>query len=175
MKLLRGSTLQLLVLVLSLAGVGDALYLTIVHYQGETPLCPTTGAINCAQVLSSRYAVVPGTTLPISIPGLGWCLVVVLLALISLLRRPEPVWLRPIQFVWSLAGIVTVLYLVYIELVVLHAICIWCTVLHFIILIIFLIALSRLLEGDEGMVKEQGRLPVARPAPSPRSRSRYSR
>jgi uncharacterized membrane protein len=146
--LLRRSGLQLLVLLLALAGMGDAIYLTIVHYQDAPLVCPASGAIDCAHVLNSSYAVVPGTTLPISLPGLGWCLGLAGLALVSLLRSSEPGWLRPAQFLWSLAGMATVLYLIYVELVRLHAICLWCTVLHVLILIAFLISLARLLEPE---------------------------
>jgi uncharacterized membrane protein len=39
---------------------------------------------------------------------------------------------------------VTVLYLVYVEIVRLHTICVWCSALHAIILCVFLITLARL-------------------------------
>ncbi|RAQ95591.1 vitamin K epoxide reductase family protein [Thermogemmatispora tikiterensis] len=174
--LLRRSGLQLLVLLLALVGIGDAIYLTIVHYQDAPLVCPASGAIDCAHVLSSSYAVVPGTTLPISLPGLGWCLILAGLALMSLLRPTEPAWLRPAQFLWSLAGMVTVLYLVYVELVRLHAICLWCTVLHVLILIAFLISLARWLEPEPEM--EAGALQPSSSAPPTtlaRSRPRSSR
>nr|BBH95070.1 hypothetical protein KTA_32690 [Thermogemmatispora argillosa] len=173
--LLRRSGLQLVVFLLALAGMGDAIYLTIVHYQDAPLVCPASGAIDCAHVLSSSYAVVPGTTLPISLPGLAWCLILAGLALVSLLRSSEPGWLRPAQFVWSLIGLVTVLYLIYVELVRLHAICLWCTVLHVLIVVAFLISLARLLEPEPATEAE-----AASDRPSPpsaslaRSRSRSS-
>ncbi len=173
MELLRRSGLQLLILLLAVFGMGDAVYLTIVHYQAAPLVCPASGGIDCAHVLSSIYAVVPGTTLPISLPGLGWCLVLALLALLGMVYRPEPRWLRPAQFLWSLAGMVTVLYLVYVELVRLHAICLWCTALHIAILIVFLITLGRLVEPEaEAQPAEQG---LSERARSARSRSAYAR
>ncbi len=56
----------------------------------------------------------------------------------------QPYWLRLAQLLWSLAAIAAVLYLVYAELVRLHTICLWCTILHVIIVIMFLITLVRL-------------------------------
>jgi uncharacterized membrane protein len=43
---------------------------------------------------------------------------------------------------------VTVLYLIYIEIVRLHTICAWCTALHVVILCIFLITLARLQQPE---------------------------
>ena len=44
---------------------------------------------------------------------------------------------------WGAIGLVTVLYLVYIEIVRLHAICEWCTAVHMLTLLTFLVALYR--------------------------------
>ena len=134
---------QIFLLVCSLVGVAIAIYLTAVHYNESVPLvCSGSGLVNCALVLSSPYSVVPGTTLPISIPGLAWCLVMASLAIVGL--RIQPRWLRPAQFAWTLLGLLTILYLVYVEIVRLHAICAWCTALHVLILLMFLVTLVRL-------------------------------
>jgi len=47
------------------------------------------------------------------------------------------------QLVWSAVGLVTVLFLVYIEIVQLGAVCIWCSAAHVLVLLIFLVALAR--------------------------------
>lgn len=133
---------QVFLLACSLAGAGVAVYLTSVHYQLAPLACSESGFVNCARVLSSTYSVVPGTTIPISIPGLAWSLVMVALVLIEL-RHPTR-WLQLAQFVWSLVGMLTVLYLVYVEIVLLHNLCAWCTVMHVLIFLIFLVALARL-------------------------------
>ena len=53
---------QVFMLVLALLGVGISIYLTLVHYdQKDVPLvCSTRGFINCENVLTSPYALVPG-------------------------------------------------------------------------------------------------------------------
>jgi uncharacterized membrane protein len=155
MSLLRRSGSQLALLVLALLGVADAIYLTLVHYDTQVSLiCSDNGFVNCARVLSSKYSFVPGTPLPISLPGLGWGLVMAALALVGLFLGSEHRWLRLAQFFWSLLGLLTVLYLVYVEIVLLHNLCAWCTVLHALILLMFLITLVRL-PGRAGNDEEE--------------------
>src|SRR5712691_2727454 len=95
---------QLLLLLLSLIGGGIAIYLTAVHYENVPLLCPTRGVIDCSRVLSSPYSVVPGTAIPITVPGLVWCMVSVVLAVagLRLLQRPAQQRICVAQLVWSL-------------------------------------------------------------------------
>lgn len=145
MNLLRRAGSQLALLILGLLGVADAIYLTIVHYDDQVTLaCPSTGFVNCANVITSKYSYVPGTSLPITLPGMFWCLVVVVLALIGLKVGADTRWLKIGEFVWTLLGMLTVLYLIYAEIVLIRNICLWCTALHGLILVMFLIALARL-------------------------------
>jgi len=146
MKQLQRSRSQALLLALSLLGAGIASYLTSVHYENIPLVCSESGLINCAQVLSSPYAVIPGTYLPITLPGLGWCLISAALAIASFFATTV-LWqsrIRIAQFAWALAGLLVVLYLVYVEIVRLHTICAWCTALHALILLLFLITLVEL-------------------------------
>jgi uncharacterized membrane protein len=136
---------QLALLILALLGTGVAIYLTLVHYNSQVELaCPENAVFNCTRVTSSVYAYVPGTAVPISLPGLAWCLIVAALALLGLFLGAQRLWLRVTQFAWTLLGLLTVLYLVYVEIVLLHNICLWCTALHLLILLMFLLALVRL-------------------------------
>jgi uncharacterized membrane protein len=132
---------------MAVAGIGILAYLTTVHYANVPLLCPTTGLINCAQVTSSAYSVVPGTAIPITIPGMLWFVVsggLAVAALRSLWRgQAEPARLRVAQLVWSALGLLVALYLVYAELVVLRKICEWCTVAHVLIFATLLVALVR--------------------------------
>lgn len=145
MSLLRRSGAQLALLTLAVLGMADAIYLTLAHYNDQVVLaCPDKGFVNCARVITSRYSYVPGTSLPISLPGLIWCLVIAILALAGLFLGTERRWLRVAQFLWTLLGMLTVLYLVYVEIVLLDNICAWCTVLHVFILLMFLIAIASL-------------------------------
>jgi uncharacterized membrane protein len=51
-------------------------------------------------------------------------------------RRPEPA-IRIGRLVWAVVGLCTVLYLLYAELFAIDAICLWCTSVHVLTLIIF--------------------------------------
>lgn len=145
MEQIRRAKSQLFILACSLAGAGIAIYLTSVHYELAPLACSESGFVNCAHVLSSPYSVVPGTSIPISVPGLAWNLVMVALAIMGLrLQTEQTDWLRRVQFAWSLAGLLTVLYLVYVEIVLLHTLCAWCTAMHVLILLMFLVTLARL-------------------------------
>jgi uncharacterized membrane protein len=150
---------QVPLLVLSLLGAGIAIYLTTVHYENVPLICSSKGLVDCSRVLSSAYSVVPGTTVPISVPGLLWCVVSVGLAITGLRVLQPQVWrgIQVAQFAWSLLGMLTVIYLVYVELVLLHTICAWCTALHAIILVTFLttIVQLQLLESEPEVVTEE--------------------
>jgi uncharacterized membrane protein len=148
-------------------GMGIAAYLTTLHYAGGVPLCASGGAFDCASVVSSAYSSVPGTPLPITVPGMLWFLVSGGLAAWSLRTRRqgalEPIWLRPVHALWGAAGLVFVLYLVYTELVLLHRICEWCTAVHVAVFVSLLLALGRLRPARAGA----GRRAAARPSPNP--------
>jgi len=149
MAYLQRSGGQILLLLLSLVGAGIAIYLTAVHYENVPLICSANGVIDCARVLSSPYSVIPGTSVPITIPGLGWCIVNAALAIAGWRLVSRQRWLNVAQLLWSLVGMLTVLYLVYVEIVRLHTICAWCTGLHVLILFIFLITLIRLQQAQE--------------------------
>jgi len=131
-------TWQKLAVVASVAGLAISIYLTVVHYSTIPLACPANVVVNCEQVLSSRYAVIGESGLPTSAAGIAWFLVS---AALALLRR------RRALLAWSSIGLLTVLVLVYVEIVKLGAVCIWCTAAHAMVLLIFLIALPPL-QGD---------------------------
>jgi len=156
MKQLQRSRSQALLLALSLLGVGITIYLTAVHYENVPLVCSENGLVNCSRVISSSYSVIPGTNVPITIPGFGWCIVSGALAIVGLFATTG-LWQRRIriaQFVWALSGLLVVLYLVYTEIVRLRTICAWCTALHVIILLMFLLTLVQLQSAPSEFVFE---------------------
>ena len=127
------SRLQVLAIALSVAGVAVSIYLTVLHFIGFAPACPATGPVNCEAVLSSPYAVIAGTTVPTSAAGIAWFAVSAVL------------WLRGfgrVLLAWSVLGLVTVLYLVFVEIVRIGAICLWCTAAHVLVVAVLLIAVT---------------------------------
>ncbi len=140
MSLIQQAARQWLLLVFAIIGAGIAIYLTTVHYDANVPLvCSAQGLVNCELVTSSKYSVVPGTSIPITIPGLFWFAVSAGLAIAAI--RSSQRWIRQAQLGWTILGMLTVLYLVYVELVLLHTICLWCTGVHVVIFASLLVAI----------------------------------
>jgi uncharacterized membrane protein len=146
-SLVRRQPLLSSMVVIALAGFGIAIYLTTIHYTHTPPVCSVTGIINCSNVLKSIYSVVPGTGIPITIPGMLWFLVSGGLALAGLVfvrrNQDEPERLPLYQLLWSASGLAFVLYLVYDEIVRLHYICEWCTAVHVLTFVTFILAWYR--------------------------------
>jgi uncharacterized membrane protein len=131
----------------AVVGLGIATYLTTLHYAGVSPICTTNGFVNCGSVLKSTYSVVPGTSIPVTVPGMIWFIVSGALAVVSIrcARRgiEEPEWLRPAHLIWCLLGLVSVLYFVFAELVKLHELCEWCTGVHILVFLSLLVTIAR--------------------------------
>lgn len=130
--------LQALALAAGLAGVGVSVYLTAEHYAGFALACPSGALINCEQVLSSPYGVIGGSSVPTAAAGILWFTVSAVFSIAILAGLP---WLRA-QMVWSSIGLLSVVYLVFVEIVRLGAICIWCTAAHVLVLAIFTVSLT---------------------------------
>ncbi len=149
--------------LMSLVGLGISIYLTIVHYDTKVTLyCTSGGIVDCQQVTSSAWSVVPGTAIPITIPGMLWFIVsggLAVWALAALARGGlEPARARLAQLVWAAGGLAFVLYLVFVEIALVQKICEWCTVIHLLTLATFLIALTRWQrrnEADDDLLASQ--------------------
>ena len=103
-------------LILALAGIGIAAYLTYVHYRGLSPICAIDHG--CEKVQSSRYAKVGGVPVPV----IGLIGYVAIFA--SLLVRGEAARLATAGM--ALGGFAFSVYLTGLELFEIHAICQWC-------------------------------------------------
>ena len=132
---------------IAIGGLAISIYLTTVHYAHAPLLCTAGGIVNCAQVTTSAYSVVPGTQVPITVPGMLWFLVSGGLAIAAWQLQAGngelPVRVCLAQVIWGAVGLATVLYLIYVEVARLHAICEWCTAVHVLTLLTFLVALYR--------------------------------
>ena len=103
-------------IIVALAGLAIATYLTVVHYTGGEPVCAI--AHGCATVQKSDYASLAG--IPVALLGvLGY-----LAILASLARDDEGA--RTATALLSIVGLGFSGWLTYVEVVELDAICIWC-------------------------------------------------
>lgn len=110
----------------ALLGLAIAAYLTVEHYDSSTSLaCPETGPINCAKVTSSSWSRIG--PVPVAVLGL------VFFFAMTLLCSP-PAWryrvLDPVRVVAAGAGVASAVYLIWVELFRVNAICLWCTAVH---------------------------------------------
>jgi len=138
-----------LIAAVGLAGVGVSVYLTFVHYSAAPLVCSAGGAIDCGRVLSSGFAVIGGSSLPTSAAGIVWFAVSAGLATAQLGGRDSALLAR-MQLAWSAVGLATVIGLVFIEIVMLGAVCLWCTVAHTLVLITFLLVITTRRPAAEG-------------------------
>ncbi|HJY71365.1 MAG TPA: vitamin K epoxide reductase family protein [Streptosporangiaceae bacterium] len=128
---------QLTTWVLSLAGLGVSIYLTIAHFT-DKPLagCAESGAINCTKVTTSPQSYVFG--IPVAVLGLAFFVAAV--ALMSpwawRLARREVALIRLASLV---VGVGFVIYLLYAELFIVGAICLYCTSVHVITFLLFVL------------------------------------
>ncbi len=106
--------------VISLAGIVDALYLTIQHVTGQTVRCTLSG---CSEVLSSEYATIGGV--PLALVGAIAYFTVFSLAILAAFGY---------AFAWKLLSIVvglmflTTLWLLYLQAFVIGHFCQYCLV-----------------------------------------------
>ena len=111
-----GGRLRAASATVALVGLGIATYLTIVHYSGGAPVCAI--AHGCATVQSSHWSKLAG--IPVAILGLAGYFALVG----SLAIRGEPGRLAGAAIALTGAGFS--LYLTYLELFEIDAICQWC-------------------------------------------------
>ena len=112
----RSRVARSLSVAVALVGLGIAGYLTIVHYAGSAPVCAI--AHGCATVQGSAYADLAGV--PVALLGLLGYLAI----LGSLAGDGERA--RTLTAVLAFSGFGMSLWLTWIEVAELHAICIWC-------------------------------------------------
>ena len=129
--------MQLATLGLALAGLGVSIYLTIAHFTESALLgCSESGLVNCTKVTTSPQSYVFG--IPVAVLGLAFYVVAVALMSPWAWRsaRREIHLLR----IASLAvGMGFVLYLLYAELFIIGSICLYCTSVHAITFLLFVL------------------------------------
>jgi uncharacterized membrane protein len=125
------------VLVLGLAGLAVAGYLTYVHYAELEPLCGLGG--DCERVQTSQWAEVAG--IPVAVLGLaGYALILASLLVPGDLGRVACATL-------ALAGFGFSAYLTYREVFTIEAICTWCVASAVLMTALAVVACLRVLRG----------------------------
>jgi len=126
---------RMLVAALSLVGVLVSAYLWLFKL-GVVASIACGGSGSCERVANSPWAVLFG--IPVAAYGVGGYLLMLVVALVGLgerwLPRPEPTRLLVLL---SGVAVAFAVYLTYLELFVIHAICRWCVVSAVLVTLIF--------------------------------------
>ncbi|HEY5246794.1 MAG TPA: vitamin K epoxide reductase family protein [Acidimicrobiales bacterium] len=129
-------------LVLSLAGLGVSIYLTIDHFAKIQLACSDTGVINCQKVTTSAQSHFLG--IPVAVLGLAFYLAMTVINL-------PPLWytadrrVHIVRLAMAAVGVLFALYLVSAELLIIGNICLWCTSVHVITFLLFILIISTVL------------------------------
>ena len=129
--------LQLATFVLALAGLGVSIYLTIAHFT-ESALagCSESGLVNCTKVTTSAQSYVFG--IPVAVLGLAFF--VFAAAIMSPWAwRAARREIHLVRIASLVVGIGFVLYLIYAELFIIGSICLYCTGVHAITFVLFVL------------------------------------
>jgi uncharacterized membrane protein len=134
----------------------SSMVLVVYYYLKEAlPFC-TAGqssgiTINCNLVLSSKYSQFFG--IPLELFAVAYFIINLLLVYLIAFGS-ENVFRRSLDilFGWRFLGLAIVPYLVFIELGVLHAICVYCTVMHVAIIVDFIIISYFLFYHEGGLI-----------------------
>lgn len=114
--------------LLSLAGLGLSIYLTVSHYTGARLAgCPVAGVVNCSVVTTSAQSYILG--IPVAVLGLANF--IVMTALNSPWAwRATSYWIHLSRFVLAVLAMGFVLWLVFAELIIIKHLCEYCTGVH---------------------------------------------
>ena len=129
--------LRAAMIVLAVAGAGVAAYLTWVHYADVSPICATGGG--CETVQKSSYSELAGV--PVALLGLGGYLAILVALFVP--GEATRLWAAAL----ALVGAGFSLYLTYLELFVIDAICQWCVASAVIMTVLAGLAVTRLLRA----------------------------
>jgi uncharacterized membrane protein len=162
---MRISKLKLFILLaMSAIGIWASATVLIIYYtlNQQLPLCPTGTYdvfgyfihLDCGTVLSSPYSVVFGV--PLEVLALVYFLVnVAMVFVIAFARDRAAKFTVNALFVWRFLGVALVPYLIFVEVFLLHAICVYCTIMHAAILIDFAVISYLLFFGRNSLWNDE--------------------
>lgn len=126
----------LILAVLDVIGLAIATYLSVVELGGGVPACgPIKG---CEEVALSEYSRIAGV--PVAVYGVG--LSIILLTLAIAWWRTNLYGLLLAHYGLSLAGVLFEAYFMYLQVVVIKAVCVWCTTYGLSLILRFVIAFA---------------------------------
>jgi len=137
--------LRQFIIVLASIGLLVSIYMTIYKLTDNDAMCIGNGG--CSVVNASRYSEVNG--IPVALIGVGGYAAI--LALLFLERRPGFFQENGtmILFGVTLVGFLFTLYLIYVEVKLIHALCPFCLTSQTVMTIIFILSVTRLIRQPQ--------------------------
>jgi uncharacterized membrane protein len=123
-------------LALSIAGLGVSSYLTAAHFSGARLACSDSGLVNCEKVTTSAESYFIGV--PVALWGLLFYVAMTALNLPGAWRSTDR-RIHVLRLAMAVVGICFVLYLVSAELLIIKNICLWCTSVHAVTFLLFVL------------------------------------
>ena len=124
--------------MLSLVGLAVSAYLTFEHFTDNATLaCTIGGVVDCAKVTTSQWSTFLGV--PVALLGLIFFAITRACACRGCGARPA--WLDAARLGWITVGLGMALYLVWAELYRINAICLWCTAVHVVTFMLWIVVL----------------------------------
>lgn len=125
-----------ILVVLDVIGLAIASYLSVVELGGGVPYCgPLRG---CETVAASEYAWIG--PLPVAVYGVALSLILLTLALVWV-RTDKPA-LLDVHYGLSLVGVIFEVYFLALQVLVIRAVCIWCTLYGISLILRFAVAMA---------------------------------
>ncbi len=152
----QNSWLDWLVPIVALAGIGVAGYLTYVEVTAVEAICGPVG--DCNAVQNSSYARIFGI-LPVGIMGLVGYVAVLIAWEIQKIRQDK--WASYAQLAMlgmALFGTLYSIYLTYVELWVIHAVCMWCVSSAVLITLLMLLSVQPAVEALDSLGEDEEEL-----------------
>ncbi|HXQ19288.1 MAG TPA: vitamin K epoxide reductase family protein [Acidimicrobiales bacterium] len=128
-----------LALALSLLGLAIATYLTITHFSKAPLVCSDSGPINCQKVTTSAQSYF--LHIPVAVLGLAFYVAVTACNLPAAWRSADR-RIHMARLALLGLGMCFALYLVSAELLIIGAICIWCTAVHVVTFALFVLVVQ---------------------------------
>ena len=133
-------------LITNVIGLIDAIYLIIVKFATNKALC-IQGIGDCWSVNTSRYSTIAG--IPLSVIGTFGYLVILLIHLnLNRFEVTRKYGLYAL-FGLTLGGFIFSIYLTYLEIAVIKAICPFCVVSAIAMTVLFVVSILRLFKADD--------------------------
>jgi uncharacterized membrane protein len=124
---------------LTLIGFGVSSYLTAAHFSGAKLACSDSGIVNCEAVTTSAQSYFLGV--PVALWGLLYYAAMGALNLPAAWRSADR-RIHALRLAMGALGICFVLYLVSAELLIIKNICLWCTGVHVVTFLLFVLLVT---------------------------------